>query len=50
MVSVGEPMHLALQPPHTRTMEIQLRDYRIRPGHMDDWIAGWERVLEESPV
>jgi hypothetical protein len=22
-------------------MEIQLRDYRIRPGHMDDWIAGW---------
>ena len=24
-------------------MEIQLRDYRIRPGHMDDWIAGWER-------
>jgi len=24
-------------------MEIQLRDYRIQPGHMDDWIAGWER-------
>ena len=23
-------------------MEIQLRDYRIQPGHMDDWIAGWE--------
>jgi hypothetical protein len=23
-------------------MEIQLRDYRIKPGHMDDWIAGWE--------
>ena len=23
-------------------MEIQLRDYRIRPGHMDEWIAGWE--------
>ena len=23
-------------------MEIQLRDYRIRPGHMDDWIAGWK--------
>ena len=23
-------------------MEIQLRDYRIRQGHMDDWIAGWE--------
>ena len=22
-------------------METQLRDYRIRPGHMDDWIAGW---------
>jgi hypothetical protein len=22
-------------------MEIQLRDYRIRQGHMDDWIAGW---------
>jgi hypothetical protein len=24
-------------------MEIQLRDYRIRQGHIDDWIAGWER-------
>jgi NIPSNAP len=23
-------------------VEIQLRDYRIKPGHMDDWIAGWE--------
>ena len=23
-------------------MEIQLRDYRIKPGHMDDWVAGWE--------
>jgi hypothetical protein len=23
-------------------MEIQLRDYRIKPGHMDDWIRGWE--------
>jgi hypothetical protein len=23
-------------------MEIQLRDYRIRQGHMDDWIAAWE--------
>jgi len=23
-------------------MEIQLRDYRIQPGHMDDWIAGWK--------
>jgi hypothetical protein len=23
-------------------MEIQLRDYRIEPGHMDDWITGWE--------
>jgi NIPSNAP len=22
-------------------MEIQLRDYRIRQGHMDDWLAGW---------
>ncbi len=22
--------------------ESQLRDYRIRPGHMDNWIAGWE--------
>jgi hypothetical protein len=22
-------------------METQLRDYRIQPGHMDDWIAGW---------
>jgi hypothetical protein len=22
-------------------MEIQLRDYRVRPGHMDEWIAGW---------
>jgi NIPSNAP len=26
-------------------MEIQLRDYRIRPGHMDDWIAGWKRGI-----
>ena len=26
-------------------METQLRDYRIRPGHMDDWIAGWERGI-----
>lgn len=24
-------------------MEIQLRDYRIKPGHMDDWVAGWRR-------
>ena len=23
-------------------MEIQLRDYRIKSGHMDDWVAGWE--------
>ncbi len=23
-------------------MEIQLRDYRIKPGHMDDWIAAWK--------
>ena len=23
-------------------MEMQLRDYRIRPGHMDAWIAGWK--------
>jgi len=23
-------------------MEIQLRDYRIRSGHMDVWIAGWK--------
>jgi hypothetical protein len=22
-------------------VELQLRDYRIKPGHMDDWIAGW---------
>lgn len=22
-------------------MEIELRDYRIRPGAMDAWIAGW---------
>jgi len=22
-------------------MEIEVRDYRIRHGHMDDWIAGW---------
>jgi NIPSNAP len=22
-------------------VETQLRDYQIRPGHMDDWIAGW---------
>jgi len=26
-------------------MEIKLRDYRIRHGHMDDWIAGWERGI-----
>lgn len=26
-------------------MEIQLRDYRIRQGHMGDWIAGWERGI-----
>jgi hypothetical protein len=24
-------------------METQLRDYRIKPGHMDDWITGWLR-------
>jgi len=24
-------------------MEIQLRDYRIKPGHMDDWITAWQR-------
>ena len=29
-------------------VEIQLRDYRIKPGHMDDWIAGWERPLGED--
>jgi hypothetical protein len=29
-------------------MEIQLRDYRIRKGHMDDWIAGWKRGI--APV
>lgn len=23
-------------------MQTQLRDYRIRPGHMDDWITGWQ--------
>jgi len=23
-------------------MEIELRDYRIRQGRMDDWIAGWK--------
>jgi hypothetical protein len=22
-------------------METQLRDYLIKPGHMDDWLAGW---------
>lgn len=22
-------------------MEVQLRDYRIQHGHLDDWIAGW---------
>jgi hypothetical protein len=22
-------------------VEFQLRDYRIRSGHLDDWIAGW---------
>jgi hypothetical protein len=22
-------------------MEIELRDYDIVPGHMDDWLAGW---------
>ena len=26
-------------------METQLRDYRIRPGHMDDWINGWSRGI-----
>ena len=26
-------------------MELQLRDYRILAGHMDDWIAGWERGI-----
>ena len=26
-------------------MELQLRDYRIKPGHLDDWIAGWERGI-----
>ena len=23
-------------------MQIQLREYRIRHGQMDDWIAGWK--------
>ncbi len=23
-------------------MEVRLRDYRIRPGQMDAWIAGWK--------
>lgn len=23
-------------------METQLRDYYIRPGHMDDWVRGWK--------
>jgi|SRR5215208_3469503 hypothetical protein len=22
-------------------MEVELRDYRIRHGHMDEWISGW---------
>ena len=26
-------------------MEIQLRDYRILQGHMDDWVAGWKQGL-----
>ena len=26
-------------------MEIQLRDYRIRHGYMDDWIAGWRKGI-----
>jgi hypothetical protein len=26
-------------------MEIQLRDYRIKRGHMDDWIAGWKSAV-----
>ncbi len=26
-------------------MEIQLRDYRIKPGHLDDWIAGWQNGI-----
>ena len=30
---------------HTPHMEIQLRDYQIRHGHMDDWIAGWKRGI-----
>lgn len=26
-------------------MEIQLRDYRIRQGQMDSWIAGWKSAI-----
>lgn len=26
-------------------MEIQLRDYRIRQGHMNDWLQGWQDGL-----
>lgn len=22
-------------------MEVELRDYTIKPGHVDDWLAGW---------
>ena len=32
-------------------MEIQLRDYRIRPGHLEEWLDGWRsgvRPLREQ--
>lgn len=22
-------------------MEVEFRDYTVRPGHLDDWLAGW---------
>lgn len=22
-------------------MEVELRDYTVAPGHMDDWLSGW---------
>ena len=31
-----------MMPGILEAVEIQLRDYRIKPGHMDDWIAGWQ--------
>ena len=38
----SEKQHLARRLKRIlRGMEVQLRDYRIKPGHMPDWLAGW---------